>query len=204
MGSAMFAEGAGTRLTATTVSVTNNKLLEAYNLKTSRNLNVLVATDGAIATLNSVTVTDNTGVDVSVFYSKYFYCLLCTKIHIFRSNWTNTPLFYFPGRPQRGFSANSGAQVSVIDATFSNNVGTSPPDLLSNVVMSEDGGSMNVLRLQASNLEAFSVSALSLILIVDQYWCMGITARHANISSFMHAPRHRLYILLLAEVPFRS
>lgn len=33
-----------------------------------------------------------------------------------------------------------------------------PPDLLSNIAMAEDGGSMNVLRLTATDITFFSVS----------------------------------------------
>ena len=63
--------------------------------------------------------------------------------------------------------------MSVTDATVTDNVGTQPPDLLSNIAMAEDGGSMSVLRLTASGVTAFSVS---------EFYCMCISEKVAVTS----------------------
>lgn len=65
MGSVLFVEGSGSALTASNVMVTDNKLFAAYQAQTSRNFNVIVGTDSAIANINDVTVTGNDGMDVS-------------------------------------------------------------------------------------------------------------------------------------------
>ncbi|CAB9506351.1 expressed unknown protein [Seminavis robusta] len=127
LGTVLYVTDGGSYLSATNVNVNNIRVLEAYRKKfmedftvqTSRNFNVLVATDQATADGTSFTVKDSDGVD-------------------------------------RVFSASNGAVVNIHDSSATNLVGTSPPDLLSNVAMAEDGGSMNVLRLQVANVEWFS------------------------------------------------
>lgn len=119
MGSVLFVEGSGSSLTAANVAVSNNKLFAAFEAQTSRNFNVIVASDSALANINAVTVTDNDGVD-------------------------------------RVFSASDGATMSVSDAQVKDCTGTSPPDLLSNIGIAEDGGALNLLRITVSGITAFS------------------------------------------------
>ncbi|CAB9502977.1 expressed unknown protein [Seminavis robusta] len=120
LGSVFFVEGTGSGLAARDVQVVNNRLADAFmQTQTSRNFNVLIATEESTATLTNVLVSQNDGMD-------------------------------------RVFSASRGADVGVIDAVVSDVVGTSPPDLLSNIAMAEDGGSMNVMRLQVSDITSFS------------------------------------------------
>ena len=65
MGTVLFVEGSGSILSASTVKVDNNMLFLAYSAQTSRNFNVIVATDSATAEVQGVEVTNCDGVDVS-------------------------------------------------------------------------------------------------------------------------------------------
>lgn len=76
----------------------------------------------------------------------------------------------------RVFSANDKATVTVTDARVSNNIGTQPPDLLSNIAMAEDGGSMNVLRATVSDINAFSAAWFAIcgsVIVVKQSCLLG-------------------------------
>lgn len=64
VGSIFFAEGGGSFLTVRDVDVTDVKLLAAYDAQTSRNFNVLIATDSSTASITNVSVTDCDGLDV--------------------------------------------------------------------------------------------------------------------------------------------
>ena len=79
MGTALFVEGSGSILSASSVSVTNLKLFLAFQALTSRNFNVIVATDGATAEVQGVTVTDCDGVDVRIrcCYNLVTTCGIC-------------------------------------------------------------------------------------------------------------------------------
>lgn len=67
MGSIFFVEGTGSVLTVSSVTVKENFLAKAYQDQTSRNFNVLIATDSSTASISTVSVTDCDGVDVSTF-----------------------------------------------------------------------------------------------------------------------------------------
>lgn len=88
----------------------------------------------------------------------------------------------------RVFSANDKARVTVTDALVSNNVGTQPPDLLSNIAMAEDGGSMNVLRATVEDINAFSAAWFAIcgsVIVVKQSCLLGTSklAAPAFVSS---------------------
>ena len=65
MGSTFYVEGSGSRFSGTKINVTETKLLAAYEAETSRNFNILIATDSSTATIDTVLVKDCDGVDVS-------------------------------------------------------------------------------------------------------------------------------------------
>ena len=58
-----------------------------------------------------------------------------------------------------------------------------PPDLLSNIGMAEDGGSINLLRVQTSNVEAFSVSRFILLWLMIVF--LSLTAHVIALPPFL-------------------
>jgi hypothetical protein len=122
IGTVLYATG-GSRLSVSNVNVSGNTLLEAFSrkiasdftLQTSRNFNVLLATDSSQATGNGFIVADNNGMDVS--------CLPRTIIFvkILKEPYS---MFEIP-RIQRVFCASNSATVSITDAMITNCNGTS-------------------------------------------------------------------------------
>lgn len=66
LGSVFYVEGGGSRFSGTKINVSDTALLAAYEAETSRNFNILIATDSSTASIDTVLVKDCDGVDVGL------------------------------------------------------------------------------------------------------------------------------------------